>query len=203
VLADRAPAAPILLRSCQPPPAHRHTEPNCFHEPEWPSALEEAIGGSKSTGNRKGQHEPCAALFQCVAHEHRCDCEKAKGRQFVHRFSPTTTRVGRQGLVVGVAGAQTFFRLIRAGRAGQVCLRMDAPGAAVSFQLARLLSWSQAERTLEPDDPCAPDEAAYSPDGVDLTLIRWMLSLTPAERLDVLQDFVDFVMEARARNPQV
>jgi len=28
----------------------------------------------------------------------------------------------------------------------------------------------------------------YSEDGVDLSLIRWMLSLTPAERLDVLQN---------------
>ncbi len=28
---------------------------------------------------------------------------------------------------------------------------------------------------------------AYSEDGVDLTLIRWMLSLTPAERLRVGQ----------------
>jgi hypothetical protein len=27
----------------------------------------------------------------------------------------------------------------------------------------------------------------YSEDGVDLTLIRWMLSLTPAERLAFLQ----------------
>jgi len=31
-------------------------------------------------------------------------------------------------------------------------------------------------------------ETAYSEDGVDLTLIRWMLSLTPTERLRVLQD---------------
>ena len=30
-------------------------------------------------------------------------------------------------------------------------------------------------------------------DGVDVTLIRWMLSLTPEERLDVLQGFVDSV----------
>jgi hypothetical protein len=29
---------------------------------------------------------------------------------------------------------------------------------------------------------------AYSKDGVDLMLIRWMLSLTPAERLEVLQN---------------
>ena len=37
-------------------------------------------------------------------------------------------------------------------------------------------------------------------DGVDVTLIRWMLSLTPAERLAVLQDFTDFVSEVRDAN---
>jgi len=31
----------------------------------------------------------------------------------------------------------------------------------------------------------------HSPDGVDLTLIRWMLSLTPAERLAFLQATVN------------
>ena len=40
----------------------------------------------------------------------------------------------------------------------------------------------------------------YSADGIDLTLIRWMLSLTPAERLVVLQRFVNSVEEIRARN---
>jgi hypothetical protein len=40
----------------------------------------------------------------------------------------------------------------------------------------------------------------YSADGIDLTLIRWMLSLTPAERLEVLQRFVNSVEEIRARN---
>ena len=36
--------------------------------------------------------------------------------------------------------------------------------------------------------PLAPaSERAYSEDGVDLTLIRWMLSLTPLERLEALQ----------------
>ncbi len=34
----------------------------------------------------------------------------------------------------------------------------------------------------EPDD-----------DGVDVTLIRWMLSLSPEERLAVLQGFVDSI----------
>jgi hypothetical protein len=37
-------------------------------------------------------------------------------------------------------------------------------------------------------------------DGVDVTLIRWMLSLTPAERLAQLEAFVDFVHEVRSRN---
>ena len=36
------------------------------------------------------------------------------------------------------------------------------------------------EPILEPAELCLQDEEAYSPDGVDLTLIRWMLSLTPA-----------------------
>jgi len=43
-------------------------------------------------------------------------------------------------------------------------------------------------------------EPTHSEDGVDLTLIRWMLSLTPAERLEVLQGFVDSVLEIRDRN---
>jgi hypothetical protein len=37
---------------------------------------------------------------------------------------------------------------------------------------------------------------AYSPDGVDLTQIRAMLRLTPEQRLQVLQDMIDFVAEA-------
>jgi hypothetical protein len=40
----------------------------------------------------------------------------------------------------------------------------------------------------------------YSADGVDLTLIRWTLSLTPPQRLQVLQRFVNSVEEIRVRN---
>jgi hypothetical protein len=39
----------------------------------------------------------------------------------------------------------------------------------------------------------------YSADGVDLTLIRWMLSLTPRQRLEVLQDQVDSLTTLRAK----
>jgi hypothetical protein len=34
-------------------------------------------------------------------------------------------------------------------------------------------------------------------DGVDATLIRWMLAMTPAQRLDTLQSHVDAVLGIR------
>ena len=37
----------------------------------------------------------------------------------------------------------------------------------------------------------------HSDDGVDLTLIRWMLSLTPAERLEILQQTVWSIQDLR------
>ena len=47
-----------------------------------------------------------------------------------------------------------------------------------------------------------PETPPYSEDGVDLTLIRWMLSLTPAERLEVLQSSVNSILDIRERNAQ-
>jgi hypothetical protein len=35
----------------------------------------------------------------------------------------------------------------------------------------------------------------YDSSGVDVTLIRWSLSLTPAERMERLQEFMDFTEE--------
>jgi hypothetical protein len=34
-------------------------------------------------------------------------------------------------------------------------------------------------------------EGVFDPDGIDLTVIRWMLALTPTERLRAVQDLVD------------
>jgi hypothetical protein len=42
-----------------------------------------------------------------------------------------------------------------------------------------------------------PGPLAAAGDGVDLSLIRWMLGLAPAERLDALQGFVDSVLSLR------
>ena len=41
------------------------------------------------------------------------------------------------------------------------------------------------------------ESETHSEDGVDLTLIRWMLSLTPAGRLDVLQRNVASILSIR------
>lgn len=53
----------------------------------------------------------------------------------------------------------------------------------------------------EPPESHEPPKWPASPrpdeDGVDVTLLRWMLSLTPAERLEVLQQHVDAVEAIR------
>ena len=38
----------------------------------------------------------------------------------------------------------------------------------------------------------------YSEDGVDVSLIRWMLSLTPTERLQTLQQNIHSLMKLRS-----
>jgi hypothetical protein len=38
------------------------------------------------------------------------------------------------------------------------------------------------------------NEPAYSAEGVDLTLIRWMLSLSPTERLQHLQQNIKMIL---------
>ena len=48
---------------------------------------------------------------------------------------------------------------------------------------------------LDPSERTMDSEA--SPDGVDDSQILWMLSLTPTERLAVLQDFVDGALALR------
>ena len=47
-----------------------------------------------------------------------------------------------------------------------------------------------------PGDRDGESGPAYSPDGVDLTQVRAMLRLTPGQRLQVLEDMLDFVAEA-------
>lgn len=46
----------------------------------------------------------------------------------------------------------------------------------------------------------SPPQPEYSEDGVDLSLIRWMLSLTPAERLLFLERQVNDILRIRELN---
>ena len=48
------------------------------------------------------------------------------------------------------------------------------------------------------EDSPPPVRAEYSEDGVDLSLIRWMLSLTPGERLEVLEKAANEILQLRA-----
>ena len=50
------------------------------------------------------------------------------------------------------------------------------------------MEWDSSKRIAEPE---------ASSDGVDDSQILWMLSLTPTERLEVLQDFVDGALALR------
>ena len=54
-----------------------------------------------------------------------------------------------------------------------------------------------SSRTTEASPRLPGSEGTHSDDGVDLTLIRWMLSLTPAERLQVLQQSVESLLSLR------
>lgn len=52
-------------------------------------------------------------------------------------------------------------------------------------------------------DASRPDQSpsAFSEDGVDLSLIRWMLSLSPGERLAALQGTVQSILRLRNARP--
>lgn len=66
------------------------------------------------------------------------------------------------------------------------------PKTALATTTCTTMVSSSQMSSASPERPPDDDE------GVDLSLIRWMLSLSPEERLDVLQGFVDSVAELSA-----
>ena len=63
---------------------------------------------------------------------------------------------------------------------------------------------------MKQDDPRPPDsekasllkhDLIYSEDGVDLSLIRWMLYMTPTERLQTLQENIRSIIRLRGDKP--
>jgi len=56
------------------------------------------------------------------------------------------------------------------------------------------------DRVRETSPARAEDESLErAPDGVDVTLIRWMLSLSPRDRLRVLEEHVGATLRLRER----
>jgi hypothetical protein len=53
------------------------------------------------------------------------------------------------------------------------------------------------EKFHEIDERDLGQRQEYSEDGVDLSLIRWMLDLTPTQRLAAAEQFANDVMELR------
>jgi hypothetical protein len=51
---------------------------------------------------------------------------------------------------------------------------------------------------MDPRDQFPAPE--YSEDGVDLSLIRWMLSLTPAQRLEFVEDRANDILTIQELN---
>lgn len=51
---------------------------------------------------------------------------------------------------------------------------------------------------MQPDTPTSVP--THNADGVDLTLIRWMLTLTPVERVEYIQGLVESLEEIRELN---
>lgn len=51
---------------------------------------------------------------------------------------------------------------------------------------------------MEPEEQTP--EAEYDSSGVDVTLIRWMDAMSPAERLETLQSFGNWLMKARGED---
>lgn len=55
-----------------------------------------------------------------------------------------------------------------------------------------------SELVATPIEPSV--DGAFSDDGVDLTLIRWMLEQSPTERLQAAQDLIDATWQPRAES---
>lgn len=73
----------------------------------------------------------------------------------------------------------------------EYCALVKGQGLIPTCTETILMQKVQSESCSSEKAPAIQNEQlTYSDDGVDLTLIRWMLSLTPSERLQILQQNV-------------
>ena len=62
--------------------------------------------------------------------------------------------------------------------------------------MAKSAPFAESSEMAEPPETPEPADA-YSEDGVDVSLIQWMLELSPMERLEAAQDMIDTVWMLR------
>jgi hypothetical protein len=65
------------------------------------------------------------------------------------------------------------------------------------FEGRGFMSLNKIKPLNSPEISPAENGPLYSESGVDLTLIRWMLSLTPAERLQILQQTIRSILRLK------
>jgi hypothetical protein len=63
------------------------------------------------------------------------------------------------------------------------------------------MSENESREAEQEVGPVKHDLPTHSEDGIDLTLIRWMLSLTPVERLQVLEERAEMILRLRHARP--
>jgi hypothetical protein len=148
----------------------------------WPKATWPSVSDWLDDGH--GSHAPVGS---------RAAFGEGYGRSFVPRIpgpkrGSTVTQQSNRCL-------EGQRRVQRSRKTGLTCLPGD----------------EQDDQVSEPDEPNAVNENVALPsgrrpsaadaddDGVDVSLIRWMLSLTPSERLLVLQDHVRATLALRGR----
>ncbi len=85
-------------------------------------------------------------------------------------------------------------RISHTARRTEIHWREKRRRADASFRYPRTMA--ERDHNLSELAPL-PD---YNPDGVDLSLIRWSLDLTPAERLEFLEDRIADILRIRALN---
>ena len=92
---------------------------------------------------------------------------------------------------------------------GDRCLESEIVKGLRQWRLARPFLSPKERYDPEPRSPMNSPEAGsneenptYSQDGVDLTLIRWMLSLSPLERLETLQQTVQSILRLRGEETE-
>jgi hypothetical protein len=65
---------------------------------------------------------------------------------------------------------------------------------AIDAKVIKMTNQDSTSHAALPEMP-PPDFSHYDENGVDLSLLRWMLSLTPLERLDVMEQHAADTLE--------